>query len=140
MLGILKSLSLNEIVCLHASFIFSVFDNFEDMQKALLNKTVTGIMDEMYHGLYWMRQVRDSKLYVVKMIERTRSYGFAFKKNAIKWPVDDCVRKLILYRTEDVYSVMKKFKDEMKVIRFDQWKQFTELLTLTFYNQLTIAH
>ena len=122
MLGILKSLSLNEIVCLHASFIFSVFDNFEDMQKALLNKTVTGIMDEMYHGLYWMRQVRDSKLYVVKMIERTRSYGFAFKKNAIKWPVDDCVRKLILYRTEDVYSVMKKFKDEMKVIRFDQWK------------------
>ena len=122
MLGILKSLSLNEIVCLHASFIFSVFDNFEDMQKALLNKTVTGIMDEMYHGLYWMRQVRDSKLYVVKMIERTRSYGFAFKKNAIKWPVDDCVRKLILYRTEDVYSVMKKFKDEMKVIRFNQWK------------------
>ena len=122
MLGILKSLSLNEIVCLHASFIFSVFDNFEDMQKALLNKTVTGIMDEMYHGLYWMQQVRDSKLYVVKMIERTRSYGVAFKKNAIKWPVDDCVRKLILYRTEDVYSVMKKFKDEMKVIRFNQWK------------------
>ena len=122
MLGILKSLSLNEIVCLHASFIFSVFDNFEDMQKALLNKTVTGIMDEMYHGLYWMQQVRDSKLYVVKMIERTRSYGFAFKKNAIKWPVDDCVRKLILYRTEDVYSVMKMFKDEMKVIRFNQWK------------------
>ena len=122
MLGILKSLSLNEIVCLHSSFIFSVFDNFEDMQKALLNKTVTGIMDEMYHGLYWMQQVRDSKLYVVKMIERTRSYGFAFKKNAIKWPVDDCVRKLILYRTEDVYSVMKKFKDEMKVIRFNQWK------------------
>ena len=122
MLGILKSLSLNEIVCLHASFIFSVFDNFEDMQKALLNKTVAGIMDEMYHGLYWMQQVRDSKLYVVKMIERTRSYGFAFKKNAIKWPVDDCVRKLILYRTEDVYSVMKKFKDEMKVIRFNQWK------------------
>ena len=122
MLGILKSLSLNEIVCLHASFIFSVFGNFEDMQKALLNKTVTGIMDEMYHGLYWMQQVRDSKLYVVKMIERTRSYGFAFKKNAIKWPVDDCVRKLILYRTEDVYSVMKKFKDEMKVIRFNQWK------------------
>ena len=122
MLGILKSLSLNEIVCLHASFIFSVFDNFEDMQKALLNQTVTGIMDEMYHGLYWMQQVRDSKLYVVKMIERTRSYGFAFKKNAIKWPIDDCVRKLILYRTEDVYSVMKKFKDEMKVIRFNQWK------------------
>ena len=122
MLGILKSLSLNEIVCLHSSFIFSVFDNFEDMQKALLNKTVTGIMDEMYHGLYWMQQVRDSKLYVVKMIDRTRSYGFAFKKNAIKWPVDDCVRKLILYRTEDVYSVMKKFKDEMKVIRFNQWK------------------
>ena len=122
MLGILKSLSLNEIVCLHSSFIFSVFDNFEDMQKALLNKTVTGIMDEMYHGLYWMQQVRDSRLYVVKMIERTRSYGFAFKKNAIKWPVDDCVRKLILYRTEDVYSVMKKFKDEMKVIRFNQWK------------------
>ena len=122
MLGILKSLSLNEIVCLHSSFIFSVFDNFEDMQKALLNKTVTGIMDEMYHGLYWMQQVRDSKLYVVKMIDGTRSYGFAFKKNAIKWPVDDCVRKLILYRTEDVYSVMKKFKDEMKVIRFNQWK------------------
>ena len=122
MLGILKSLSLNEIVCLHSSFIFSVFDNFEDMQKALLNKTVTDIMDEMYHGLYWMQQVRDSRLYVVKMIERTRSYGFAFKKNAIKWPVDDCVRKLILYRTEDVYSVMKKFKDEMKVIRFNQWK------------------
>ena len=29
------------------------------MQKALLNKTVTGIMDEMYHGLYWMQQARD---------------------------------------------------------------------------------
>ena len=83
MLGILKSLSLNEIVCLHASFIFSVFDNFEDMQKALLNKTVTGIMDEMYHGLYWMQQVRDTRLHVTKVIERTRSYGFAFKHNDI---------------------------------------------------------
>ena len=131
-MGNLKFISLNEIVCHHASFIFSAFDNFEDMQKALLNKTVTGIMDEMYHGLYWMQQVRDSKLYVVKMIERTRSYGFAFKKNAIKWPVEDCIRKLILYRGEDVYSVMKTFKDEMKVIRFNQWKKLTELLTLTF--------
>ena len=102
------------------------------MQKALLSKTVTGIMDEMYHGLYWMQQARDSRLYVVKMIKRTRSYGFAFKKNAIKWPVDDCIRKLILYRTEDVYSVMKQFKDEMKVIRFNQWKKFPELLKLTF--------
>ena len=131
-MGNLKFISLNEIVCHHASFIFSAFDNFEDMQKALLNKTVTGIMDEMYHGLYWMQQARDSRLYVVKRIERTRSYGFAFKKNAIKWPVEDCIRKLILYRGEDVYSVMKKFKDEMKVIRFNQWKKLTELLTLTF--------
>ena len=131
-MGNLKFISLNEIVCHHASFIFSAFDNFEDMQKALLNKTVTGIMDEMYHGLYWMQQARDSRLYVVKRIERTRSYGFAFKKNAIKWPVEDCIRKLILYRGEDVYSVMKTFKDEMKVIRFNQWKKLTELLTLTF--------
>ena len=131
-MGNLKFISLNEIVCHHASFIFSAFDNFEDMQKALLNKTVTGIMDEMYHGLYWMQQARDSRLYVVKRIERTRSYGFAFKKNAIKWPVEDCIRKLILYRGEDVYSVMKQFKDEMKVIRFNQWKKLTELLTLTF--------
>ena len=121
-MGNLKFISLNEIVCHHASFIFSAFDNFEDMQKALLNKTVTGIMDEMYHGLYWMQQARDSRLYVVKRIERTRYYGFAFKKNAIKWPVEDCIRKLILYRGEDVYSVMKQFKDEMKVIRFNQWK------------------
>ena len=121
-MGNLKFISLNEIVCHLASFIFSAFDNFEDMQKALLNKTVTGIMDEMYHGLYWMQQARDSRLYVVKRIERTRSYGFAFKKNAIKWPVEDCIRKLILYRGEDVYSVMKQFKDEMKVIRFNQWK------------------
>ena len=131
-MGNLKFISLNEIVCHHASFIFSAFDNFEDMQKALLNKTVTGIMDEMYHGLYWMQQARDSRLYVVKRIERTRSYGFAFKKNAIKWPVEDCIRKLILYRGEDVYSVMKTFKDEMKVIRFNQWKKLTELLKLTF--------
>ena len=29
---------------------------------------------------------------------------------------------LFLYRGEDVYSVMKTFKDEMKVIRFNQWK------------------
>ena len=131
-MGNLKFISLNEIVCHHASLIFSAFDNFEDMQKALLNKTVTGIMDEMYHGLYWMQQARDSRLYVVKRIERTRSYGFAFKKNAIKWPVEDCIRKLILYRGEDVYSVMKTFKDEMKVIRFNQWKKLTELLKLTF--------
>ena len=131
-MGNLKFNSLNEIVCHHASFIFSAFDNFEDMRKALLNKTVTGIMDEMYHGLYWMQQARDSRLYVVKRIERTRSYGFAFKKNAIKWPVEDCIRKLILYRGEDVYSVMKTFKDEMKVIRFNQWKKLTELLKLTF--------
>ena len=131
-MGNLKFISLNEIVCHHASFIFSAFDNFEDMRKALLNKTVTGIMDEMYHGLYWMQQARDSRLYVVKRIERTRSYGFAFKKNAIKWPVEDCIRKLILYRGEDVYSVMKTFKDEMKVIRFNQWKKLTELLKLTF--------
>ena len=122
-MGNLKFISLNEIVCHHASFIFSAFDNFKDMQKALLNKTVTGIMDEMYHGLYWMQQVRDSRLYVVKMIERTRSYGFAFKKdNTFQWPVEDCIRKLILYRRGDVYSVMKQFKDEMKVIRFNQWK------------------
>ena len=93
------------------------------MQQALLNTTVTGIMDEMYHGLYWMHQVRDSRLSVVKMIERARSYGFAFKKNNIfQWPAEDCIRKLILYRREDVYSVMKQFKDEMKVIRFNQWK------------------
>ena len=132
-MGILQFLSLNDVVCLHASFIFSVFDNFEDMQKALLNKTVTGIMDEMYHGLYWMQQARDSRLYVVKMIERTRSYGFAFKKdNIFHWPAEECIRKLILYRREDVYYVMKKFKDEMKVIRFNQWKKLTELLTLTF--------
>ena len=95
-LGILKFLSLNEIVCLHSSFIFSVFDNFEDMQQALLNTTVTGIMDEMYHGLHWMHQVRDSRLAVVKMIERACSYGFAFKKNNIfQWPAEDCIRKLI---------------------------------------------
>ena len=93
------------------------------MQKALLNKNVTGIMDEMYHGLYWMSQAGDSRLYVVKMIKRTRSYGFAFKKDDIfQWPAEDCIRKLILYRREDVYSVMKQFKDEMKVIRFNQWK------------------
>ena len=122
-MGNLKFLSLKEIVCHHASFIFSVFDNFEDMRKALLNTTVTGIMDEMYHGLYWMHQVRDSRLYVVKKIERTRSYGFAFKKNTIfEWLAEDCIRKLILYRGEDVYSVMKKFNDEIKVIRFNQWK------------------
>ena len=122
-MGIIKFLSLYEIVCLHAPFIFSVFDNFEDMQKALLNKTVTGIMDEMYHGLHWMQQVRDSRLNVVKMIERTRSYGFAFKKDTIfQWPAEDCIRNLILHRREDVYSVMKQFKDEMKVIRFNQWK------------------
>ena len=122
-MGIIKFLSLNEILCLHAPFIFSVFDNFEDMQKALLNKTVTGIMDEMYHGLHWMQKVRDSRLNVVKMIERTRSYGFAFKKdNIFQWPAEDCIRNLILHRREDVYSVMKQFKDEMKVIRFNQWK------------------
>ena len=103
------------------------------MQKALLNTTVTGIMDEMYHGLYWMHQVRDSRLAVVKMIERARSYGFAFKKNTIfQWPAEECIRKLILYRREDVYFVMKQFKDEMKVIRFNQWKKLTELLKLTF--------
>ena len=103
------------------------------MQKALLNTTVTGIMDEMYHGLYWMHQVRDSRLAVVKMIERTRSYGFAFKKDKIfQWPTEECIRKLILHRREDVYYVMKQFKDEMKVIRFNQWKKLTELLKLTF--------
>ena len=121
-MGIIKFFSLYEFVCLHAPFIFSVFDNSEDMQKALLNKTVTYIMDEMYHGLYWMQQARDSRLYVVKMIERTRSYGFAFKKdNIFHWLAEKCIRKLILYRREDVYSVMKEFKDEMKVIRFNQW-------------------
>ena len=103
------------------------------MQKALLNTTVTGIMDEMYHGLYWMHQVRDSRLAVVKMIERTRSYGFAFKKdNIFQSLAEECIRKLILYRREDVYYVMKQFKDEMKVIRFNQWKKFTQLLKLTF--------
>ena len=103
------------------------------MQKALLNTTVTGIMDEMYHGLYWMHQVRDSRLAVVKMIERTRSYGFAFKKDIIFQSLaEECIRKLILYRREDVYYVMKQFKDEMKVIRFNQWKKFTGLLKLTF--------
>ncbi|XP_073236529.1 uncharacterized protein [Porites lutea] len=95
----------------------TLFDNFEDMQKALLNKTVTGIMDEMYHGLYWMQQVRDSRLNLVKIIERTRSYGFAFKKDTIfQWPAEDCIRNLILHRREDVYSVMKQFKDEMKIL------------------------
>ena len=50
------------------------------MHNALvLNKT----MDEMYHGLYWMQQVRDTRLHVTKVIERTRSYGFAFKHNDI---------------------------------------------------------
>ena len=122
-MGIIKFLSLYEILSLHAPFIFSFFDNFEDMQKALLNKTVTGIMDEMYYGLYWMQQARDSRLNVVKMIERTRSYGFAFKKdNIFQWPAEDCIRNLILHRREDVYSVMKQFKDEMRVIRFNQWK------------------
>ena len=81
-----------------------MFDNFNDMHNALvLNKNVRAIMDEMYHGLYWMRQVRDTRLHVTKVIERKRSYCFAYKHNDIlAWPAEDCIRNLILHRSEDV--------------------------------------
>lgn len=87
------------------------------MHKALVqNNTVSGIMDEMYSGLYWMEQVRDSRLHVAKVIERTRSYGFTFKHDDIfTWPVEDCIRNLILNRGEDVYAVVKLFMDEIGV-------------------------
>ena len=87
------------------------------MHKALVqNKTVTGIMDEMYSGLHWLQQVRDSRLYVAKVIERVRSYGFAFKHEDIfAWPVEDCIRNLILHRREDVYTVMKQYMDQIEV-------------------------
>ena len=95
-----------------------MFDNFNDMHNALvLNKTVTGIMDEMYHGLYWMQQVRDTRLHVTKVIERTRSYGFAFKHGDIlAWQAEDCIRNLILHRREDVYTILKEFMDRMEVL------------------------
>ena len=94
-----------------------MFDNFNDMHNALvLNKTVTGIMDEMYHGLYWMQQVRDTRLHVTKVIERTRLYGFAFKHDILAWPAEDCIRNLILHRREDVYTILKEFMDQMEVV------------------------
>ena len=91
-----------------------MFDNFNGMHNALvLNKT----MDEMYHGLYWMQQVRDTRLHVTKVIERTRSYGFAFKHNDIlARPAEDCIRNLILHRREDVYTLLKEFMDQMEVV------------------------
>lgn len=81
MVRILPKRAPNERCNFYFNFIcFSVFDNFNDMHNALvLNKT----MDEMYHELYWMQQVRDTRLHVTEVIERTRSYGFAFKHNDI---------------------------------------------------------
>ena len=79
-------------------------------------RTVTGILDEMYSGLYYMEQISDSRLYVAKVIQRIRSYGFAFKKDDIfAWPVEDCIRNLILHRREDVYTLMKEYMDEIEV-------------------------
>ncbi|KAL9983623.1 hypothetical protein ACROYT_G005822 [Oculina patagonica] len=93
-----------------------VFDSFDDMHNALVNtKTVTGILDEMYSGLYYMDQISDARLYVAKVIQRIRSYGFAFKENDIfAWPVEDCIRNLLLHRREDVYTLMKEYMDEME--------------------------
>ena len=95
-----------------------MFDSFDDMHKALVQtKTVTGILDEMYSGLYYMDQISDSRLYVAKVIQRIRSYGFAFKKGGIfSWPVEDCIRNLILHRREDVYTLMKEYMDEIEVL------------------------
>ncbi len=95
----------------------SVFDSFDEMHKALVDtKTVTGILDEMYSGLYYMEQVSDSRLYVAKVVQRTRSYGFAFREiDIFSWPVEDCIRHLILHRREDVYTLMKEYMDEMQV-------------------------
>ena len=95
----------------------SAFDNFDDMHKALVQtKTVTGILDEMYSGLYWMERISDSRLHVAKVMQRTRSYGFAFH-DTFAWPAEDCIRNLILHRREDVYALMKEFMDEIEVFQ-----------------------
>ena len=98
--------------------IFSAFDNFNDMHKALVQtKTVSGILDEMYSGLHHMEQMSDSRLYVAKVIQRVRSYGFAFKEDEpFAWPVEECIRNLILYRNEDVYTLMKEYMDGIEVL------------------------
>lgn len=98
--------------------IFSAFDNFDDMHKALVQtKTVTGILDEMYSGLHHLEQMSDSRLYVAKVIQSVRSYGFAFKENEpFAWPVEECIRNLILYRREDVYTLMKEYLDDIEVL------------------------
>ena len=98
--------------------IFSAFDSFDDMHKALVHtKTVSGILDEMYSGLHHMEQISDSRLYVAKVIQRVRSYGFAFKEGEpFAWPVEECIRNLILYRSEDVYTLMKEYMDGIEVL------------------------
>lgn len=98
--------------------IFSAFDNFDDMHKALVRtKTVTGILDEMYSGLHYMEQISDSRLYVARVIQRMRSYGLAFKKNKpFAWPVKECIRNLILHRRKDVYTLMKEYMDDIEVL------------------------
>ena len=79
-------------------------------------RTVTGMLDEMYSGLHYMEQISDSRLYVAKVIQRIRSYGFAFKKGDIfAWPAEDCIRNLILHRREDVYTLIKEYMDEIEV-------------------------
>ena len=79
-------------------------------------KTATGILTEMYGGLYWMEHIGDSRLYVARVLKRIRSYGFAFKHHEIfAWPAEDCIRNLILHRREDVYSLMKDYMDAIEV-------------------------
>ena len=100
------------------TIILSAFDNFDDMHKALVQtKTVTGILDEMYSGLHHLEQMSDSRLYVTKVIPRMRSYGFAFKGNeTFAWPVEECIRNLIMSRSEDVFTLMKEYLDDIEVL------------------------
>lgn len=71
----------------------------------------------MYSGLHHLEQMSDSRLYVAKVIQSVRSYGFAFKENEpFAWPVEECIRNLILYRREDVYTLMKEYLDDIEVL------------------------
>ena len=96
----------------------SAFDNFDDMHKALVQtKTVTGILGEMYSGLHHLEQMSDSRLYVAKVIPRVRSYGFAFKENeTFAWLVEECIRNLMMSRSEDVFTLMKEYLDDIEAL------------------------
>ena len=77
------------------------------MYKALVGKSIFGVLDEMHSGLHFIEKFNDSRLFVAKLIEKEASIGFAAQGNLQK--VSSCLTKLFQLRQKDMFIIINKY-------------------------------